>query len=193
MLDVSEGTAKSLQQIKAENPFLQGRRDSINYTIITLNASDPSQLVALQNGVKGYLENSPYFLMISRLQKEQVRVQREMVERDLVLLDSLKSREASQKHTTGVSGQLLMSDLTDPTRPFSAANERMAKKTALMAQEAFRENFQLIRPVVVPLHHSFPPRILIAMAFLLPLALVLCFFFLVFYENFRGRRKQRPA
>jgi hypothetical protein len=192
LLHVNKEVAASLQAIDYQNPVLQSRRDTINCTFITIKASDPSKLVALQNGILHYLENNPHFSRISTLQREQVRIQREMVEEDLKKLESLKTREAARSPQPASQG-ILLDELIDPTRVYAMANERMQKKTALMAQEVFMENFQLVKPILVPVKHSFPPRILVVALYFIPASILLCFIFLVFYENvFRGRKSPSP-
>ncbi len=188
LLNLTPEQLKHLTGIKSHNPFLSNRSDSINYTEVRISSSDPRYLPALQKGILYYLENNPYFAKIRRLQEAQRKEQMAMVERDLLMLDSLKTLQLRQQQLQAGNRIILAEDLFDPSRLYTAANERMTKKMALMAQETFLDNFQLVKGITPAKHHSFPPRILVMCLYFVPVALIFCFIFLAIKENISTKK-----
>lgn len=173
-------TAATLVKIESINPSLKNPVDSANITEIIITTSNPEMFKLLQNALLNYLENNPYFFKIKELQKKQIALELEQVEKDLVKLDSLKTLQL-QNYKQSASSQpntLVLNELINPVAAYKTANERMEKKSGLLARTVFTDNFQLVKSVVAIKRHTWPPRFLMLCLYILPLFLFICFLFL---------------
>ena len=154
--------------------------DSLNCTEVIIEAKNPNNFLLIQNGILSYLENNPYFIKIKNLQKKQIELGLEEINKDLIQLDSLKKLQLInyRKQSTSGINIIPLNDLYNPTASYAMAIERNEKKLGLIAQTVFLDRFQLIKPCVIFKHHSSPPRILIMCLYLVPIFLLICFVFL---------------
>ncbi|MEI6021953.1 MAG: hypothetical protein WCR21_12570 [Bacteroidota bacterium] len=154
--------------------------DSINYTEVVVECTDYHLFIPLQNALLYYLENNPYFNKIKTVELTRMREENPMVENDLKMLDSLKKLQitnyALQKNMN--QNALLLSEASDPVAFYNMSIERLNKKYKLMAQNAFLDNFQLIKSCVVVKKPSWPPRIILLLCIILPIFLFICFILL---------------
>lgn len=189
-LALDSSIVKNLVAIELYNSSLKSSSDSVNYTEIELITTDYNQFIPVQAAIIRYLENNPYYLKIKTLQQKQVKAERELVDKDLQRLDSMKIIQLHERRHQTLSTQnaLLLDQLTDPMSTYRMGAERMAKNTELMARESFFDNFQLVKSCIAVKHPSSPPRILIMCLYLVPAFLVLCFLFLVLRTKQREKK-----
>jgi hypothetical protein len=189
LLGVEEKVTRSLLKLDLNNPFVRNRSDSVNYTEVTITTNDNRNFLPLQRSIIAYLENTPYFRKIHDLQRKQVSTESMQVDRDLSQLDSLKKLQLAGYHRAGIerTGTLLLQDAVNPVSIYSMGVDRLNKKTALMAQEVFLDNFQVVKSCVPVQRHTSPPRILVMCLYLVPLFLFLCFIFLAVRERARAK------
>lgn len=173
-------TTATLVKIESINPSLKNPVDSANITEIIVTTSNPEMFKPLQNALLNYLESNPYFFKIKALQKKQIALELEQVEKDLVKLDSLKTIQLQNyKHTaTAQPNTLVLNELMNPVAAYKTANERMEKKSGLLARTVFTDNFQLVKSIVAIKQHTWPPRFLLLCLYITPVFLFLCFLFL---------------
>lgn len=173
-------TAATLIKIESINPSLKNPVDSANITEIIITTSNPEMFKLLQQALLNYLENNPYFYKIKDLQKKQIALELEQVEKDLLKLDSLKTLQLQNyKHTISAQpNTLVLNELMNPVAAYKTANERMEKKSGLLARTVFTDNFQLVKGIVAIKQHTWPPRFLLLCLYITPLFLFLCFLFL---------------
>lgn len=179
-LKLDSMTAATLVKIESINPSLKNPVDSANITEIIITTSHPEMFKLLQNALLNYLENNPYFFKIKDLQKKQIALELEQVEKDLVKLDSLKMLQL-QNYKQAAFAQpntLVLNELMNPVAAYKTANERMEKKSGLLARTVFTDNFQLVKSIVAIKQHTWPPRLLVLCLYTTPLFLFLCFLFL---------------
>lgn len=189
-LDLDSSITRELVAIESFNSISKGRTDSVNYTEVVLKATDYRHFLSIQDAVICYLESNPYYSKIRTLQQQQVEMEQSEVEKDLKRLDSLKALQLREKQGQALSPQnmVLLSQLSDPMTTYRTSSERVAKRSELMARKAFIENFQLVKSCVITRHPSSPPRMLILCLYFIPVAMLLCFFFLAVKELRLKRR-----
>ena len=190
LLNIDSLQLKDLVDLQAYNSVTKPQKDSINYTEIIIETTNPNLFIPLQNSILSYLENNSYFNKIKTLETEKIKRENTQIDKDLKLLDSLKLLQiqnyTSYKNTQ--ANQLLLSEISNPVAFYGMSRDLHDKKTNLLAQENFLDNFQLIKSCVQFKKPSWPPRIIIMWAALLPTFLVLCFFYLHYSK--RGSKLQ---
>jgi hypothetical protein len=178
-LNVPEEIASTLVGLQTYNPSLKSPIDSLNITEVVITTTDYNSFLPLQTGLLSYLENNPYFMKIRKLQENQIALGLDLVEKDLMRLDSLKELQLTTYNKQAASQTIVLTnELINPMATYSMTTERLNKKMSLLAQQKFLDNFQLVKSCVVNKNHSFPPRILVMSLFLVPVFLILCFIYL---------------
>jgi hypothetical protein len=144
-------------------------------------------MLPVQTAVMQFLENTPYFQKIKALQKSQLDMNLDLIEKELIQLDSLKRMQlgAYEKQKLNPQSSFVLNDLVDPVAAYTVSADRMVKKTNLMAQRSFIDRFMLIKSVVVSSRHTWPPRILVLLLISVPCSLLLC----AFYLHVRSKQK----
>jgi len=194
-LKLSPEVASKLAGIQFFNSVAHPSPDSINYTEIIIKTTDYNQFIPLQNSLLKYLESNPHFARIKTLQSKQVALELDQVDRDLPQLDSLKKLQLGsyEKQQVPAQSALLLKDLINPTAVYAMSVDRLNKKTALMAQQVFDSNFELVKSCVVVKNHSWPPRVLVMLLYNVPVFLVLCVMLLALRDWILKRRRQDNA
>ena len=187
-LQLDSHTVASISDISYASSSFKSGADSLNFVEVVIKTTDYTQFVPIQNGILNYLENNPYYLKIKTLQKEQITLAMQQVNTDLLKLDSMKLLQLRNNERQIGSTTLFLNNLINPADIYTAAAERMDKKSKLLAQLAFIDRFQLIKPCVITKVPSYPPRILVVCLYLVPLSVFLCFIFLLFRQFFRAKR-----
>jgi uncharacterized protein involved in exopolysaccharide biosynthesis len=184
VLQVDSNVIRTIRSVRLDNPFLKHPADSLNATEITLICTDPSVFFILQDAMLGYLERSPFFSMVGKLQREQIAFELSQTDADIRRLDSLKALQLLryEKSLPSQSSDLLVA-LMNPVAAYTVSTEKMNRRSTLMARKAFSNNFQLIKSCVRVRHHYWPPRILFLCLWTVPISLVICFIFLFFRER----------
>lgn len=180
-LKIDESTAKTLQDLEVVNfAFAKNRADSSNTTIVTMELSDYTQLLPMQNILLNYLESNPYLTKIKEYQKLNIQLKSGLIDKDISLLDSLKLLQLNSYDKLKVTDQnsVYLKDLINPTSTYTLSLERLNQKVGLIGQTMFLDNFQLVKGVVVSERHSWPPRILLICLVIAPLFMVACVVFL---------------
>jgi hypothetical protein len=179
-LKIDSPTARSLVKLETFNAKVKSSPDSVNFSEITIHSTDKSSFSKIQNSIINYLENNPYFAKIRTLQKNQIDLSIVQVESDLLRLDSLKKLQLGsyEREKTMPQNAFILNELVNPTAAYAMGIDRTNKKIQLMAQQAFLENFQIIKSCVTPSRHYSPPRILFMCLAFVPLCLLLCLIFL---------------
>lgn len=180
-LKLTADMARSIDNFSFLNyAYAKNRADSMNATEVTLSVSKPANLFPVQQAIIAYLENNPYFKKITQLQKQNITLRKKLIDYDLAMLDSLKKLQLSSYKALKITEQnsVFLKDLINPTSTYTLALERMNQKTNVLAQEAFIDNFQLVKSVVPSDVHSWPPRLLLLCLVFVPAFLVICLVFL---------------
>lgn len=179
-LKIDDEAARELSALSYSNPTFKASPDSINYTEVVLELCDYNQFIPIQNALINYLENSPYFVKILALQKKIVAFDLDEVNKDLPRLDSLKNLQLGSygRYPTGIQNSLLLNDEVSPTAFYSMANERVGRKSNLLARQVYNSNFELVKSCVVTQVPNWPPRILVLSLFFVPLCLLIAAGFL---------------
>ena len=161
------------------NPSIKNSGDSTNTVEIIIAANTNSVMLPLQAGILNFLENNPYFQKFKELQKKQLEMNLELIDKELIQLDSLKRMQLGtyEKQKSNPQSSFVLNDLINPVAAYNASSERMAKKNTLLAQKSFLERFMLIKGVVNSGRHTSPPRILFLLLISVPCSLILCVFF----------------
>jgi hypothetical protein len=190
-LKVTPEMAESLLGIYTDNPMVHAKRDSVNYTEVAIITSDPAYIIPFQTALLNYLESNPYFQKIRELQGRQIKMNLDQVNRDLGQLDSLKRMQLKHYNSAELpSGSpVLLSTFFNPTASYSMTADRMFRKSALLAQEIFLDNFQLVKSCILVRHHYWPPRLLIMCSILVPVSLIFCWIYLGTRERNRKRKQ----
>jgi hypothetical protein len=180
ILDVSPNIANTISGITFLNSTYKIGVDSTNSTEVTIETTDFKQFIPIQNAIIGYLENSPYYLKISNLQKKQNELEMAQIEKELAQLDSLKKLQLlhAGKMTFVNANATLLNEVVDPTTLYKTSVTRYERKLQLIAKQAFNERFQLIKSCALTQQHSSPPRILVMCLYLVPAFMLLCLVFL---------------
>ena len=180
ILELDSILVDELVQINITHALVKNFADSINTTEIEIETRNTQAMIPVQNSILHYLENNSYYLRIKNLQKDQIDMSLEQVDKDLAQLDSLKRLQlnlyANQKAT--LQNSIVLNELINPVAAYNVSADRMAKKTSLLAQSVFLDRFFLLKSCVIPSHHDWPPRILILCLFAVPFSLLLCVLFL---------------
>lgn len=180
-LKLDESIVSSIDKIAVTNYyFAKNKADSSNLTSIELKVSDNKILVPIQNAILNYLEENPYFKKIKDLNKKSISLRTNLIDKDILLLDSLKKLQLSSYDKLKITEQnsVLLKDVINPTSTYTLSLERMNQKTGLLYQSEFIDNFQLVKGVVVSEQHIWPPRILYIGLVIGPLFLLFCFIYL---------------
>jgi hypothetical protein len=190
-LNISPSVAAAIADLRTNNSTYKPSSDSINYTEVTIGTTDYNQFIPIQNSLVNYLERNPYFAKLKNLQIKQIAMSLEQVNKDLPQLDSLKKLQLTNygRQQASTQNPILLNDLINPTAVYAMSIERQNKKSNLLAQEAFEDNFQVIKNCVVVKHHDWPPRVLVLCLYLVPLFLLLCLIFLIGRNQFMKRLK----
>ncbi|MCC6371428.1 MAG: hypothetical protein IT236_10530 [Bacteroidia bacterium] len=189
-LKVDLKMAKSIESMEVTNfAFAKDRADSSNTSLIILELKDYSQALPIQNAILNYLENNPYFKKIKGYQKTNIELKTQLIDKDILFLDSLKKMQLSNydKLKVNETTAILLKDLINPTATYTLSLERLNQKAGLLGQSMFLDNFQLVKGVVVSEKHSWPPRTLIMLIFFIPVFLILCVLFL----HIKSRRSSK--
>jgi hypothetical protein len=188
LLALDSNVVKKIGGIKLHNPFLKHPADSLNSTEVLLVSSDPSIFLQLQGAIINYLENSPYFSKVRKLQEQQIAFELKETDMDLRRLDSLKNIQLNRyAHDRNAESGLLLTALMNPAAAYTVSTEKMARRSGLMAREAFLNNFQLVKECAMVKHHFSPPRILVMCLYLVPVSLILCAIFLIYKSKRRSK------
>lgn len=189
-LNIERSVIETLGGMELTNPYIKNRTDSVNSTEIALLSSGYSQFIPVQTSILNYLENNPYFAKIRDVQKEQIEIGLELIDKDLARLDSLKILQLAnyENQKTGGGNMILMNELINPTATYAMGIERLNKKIALLTQKKYIDNFQLVKGCVVTRRHHSPPRILVMCLYIVPLFLLAG---LVFFHVRRQNRTDK--
>ncbi len=189
-LRLNDSVVSSLTDISVASVSTKNFTDSLNCTEIVIETKNYQNFITIQNGILNYLENNLYYLKIKNLQKKQIDLGLEEINKDLAQLDSLKKLQLLNYGKQSVSNlnTIPLTELYDPTASYAMANQRNEKKLNLIAQSVFLDRFQLIKPCAIFKNHSSPPRISILLLYLIPIFLFLCVIFL-FIKTYRIRNK----
>jgi hypothetical protein len=167
------------------NSVFKNKIDSLNCTEIIIETTDHRQFIPIQNAIVNYLENNPYFSKIKTLQKKQIDLSLQQVDKDIAQLDSLKKLQLINYGKQNITNQSIipLNELFNPTAAYSMGMDRVEKKSSLLAQLVFLDRFQLVKNCAPATHHSSPERILVMCLYFIPTFMILCFIFL-FFKNF---------
>jgi LPS O-antigen subunit length determinant protein (WzzB/FepE family) len=193
-LKIREDMASSILGIRVTNfAFAKNRADSSNTTHVDLMVTDYNNLLPLQTAILSYLEEQPYYTKLKNFQKQNIALKSELIEKDIVMLDSLKKLQLASYDKLKVTDQnsVFLKDLINPTTTYTLSLERVNQKAGLIGQTIFLDNFQLAKGVVVSSKHAWPPRILIMCLIFVPASLGVCFVFLVIRNIVLSRLSKR--
>lgn len=184
-LNMDSVQLKDIAEIKIYPSTNKVGRDSINYTEVVIESFNYNMFIPLQSALLNYLENNPYFYKIKTVELNRMKEENPLVEKDIQLLDSLKKLQITNYANQKIAGQnaLLLAENIDPVAFYTMSIERINKKYKLMAQNAFLDNFQLVKSCMVVKKPSWPPRFIVVLSITLPFYLFLCFIFLVLKSN----------
>jgi len=185
-LRIEESEAKNIVDLEFTNhAFAKALSDSSNTTTIELELRDFNQLLPLQNKLLAYLENNPYFVRIRDYQKMNIAMKTGLIDKDMLLLDSLKRMQLHSYDKLKMTEQnsVYLNDLINPTSTYTLQLERLSQKVGLLGQSMFIDSFQLVKGVVVSERHNWPPRILIMCLVLVPIFLLLCSMYLHYKQK----------
>lgn len=187
ILSLSPKVVHTLSGISLLNSAYKIGVDSTNSTEIVIETTDFNQFIPIQNAIIAYLENNPYYLKISTLQKKQINLEMALIDKEIEQIDSLKKLQLSHygKANLVTSNSILLTDALDPSTLYKADMERHERKLKLIAKQAFNERFQLIKRCALTQQHSSPPRILVMCLYLVPAFMLLCIVFLLIKESIR--------
>jgi hypothetical protein len=179
-LGIDEKLATTFLSLEVYNPSIKNPVDSANITEVILTTTDYHSFLPIQESLLNYFENNPYFQKIKGLHIGQIAMNMALVEKDLVMLDSLKRIQLRNYERNQALNQniLSMNDLINPTATYSMAVERLNKKINLKAQEKFLNNFEVIKSCIANKNSDFPPRILVMCFYIVPFFLIMCFLYL---------------
>lgn len=184
-LNMDSVQLKDIAEIKIYPSTNKVGRDSINYTEVVIESFNYNMFIPLQSALLNYLENNPYFYKIKTVELNRMKEENPLVEKDIQLLDSLKKLQITNYANQKIAGQnaLLLAENIDPVAFYTMSIERINKKYKLMAQNAFLDNFQLVKSCMVVKKPSWPPRFIVVLSITLSFYLFLCFIFLVLKSN----------
>lgn len=184
-LNMDSVQLKDIAEIKIYPSTNKVGRDSINYTEVVIESFNYNMFIPLQSALLNYLENNPYFYKIKTVELNRMKEENPLVEKDIQLLDSLKKLQITNYANQKSAGQnaLLLAENIDPVAFYTMSIERINKKYKLMAQNAFLDNFQLVKSCMVVKKPSWPPRFIVVLSITLSFYLFLCFIFLVLKSN----------
>jgi len=185
LLAIDPAFVSSLADISITHSAVKSPSDSTNTIEVEIESSDPAAFIPVQNSIIQYLENNPYYRKIKGLQKSQIEMNLEQINKDLVQLDSLKKSQlaAYEKQKLATQNTVMLNDLINPTAAYAASSERMIKKTSLLAQTVFLDRFMLIKGCVISNYHDWPPRMLILLLVFVPAFLLLGVIFLHYRKH----------
>jgi hypothetical protein len=189
-LNISEKLASTFLSLQIYNPSIKNPVDSANITEVVLVTTDYHSFLPLQQSLLNYFESNPYFQKIRGLHVSQIAMNMTMVDKDLAMLDSLKKLQLKNYEKNQSSGQSILpiNDLINPTASYSMAIERLNKKINLEAQKKFLDNFEVIKSCFQNQNPDFPPRIMVMCFYIVPIFLVICFFYLHWKQKNRVRQ-----
>ncbi len=187
-LNMDSVQLKDIAEIKIYPSTNKVGRDSINYTEVVIESFNYNMFIPLQSALLNYLENNPYFYKIKTVELNRMKEENPLVEKDIQLLDSLKKLQITNYANQKIAGQnaLLLAENIDPVAFYTMSIERINKKYKLMAQNAFLDNFQLVKSCMVVKKPSWPPRFIVVLSITLSFYLFLCFIFLVLKSNLKA-------
>lgn len=187
-LNMDSVKLRDIAEIKVYPSTNKVGRDSINYTEVQIESYDYHMFIPLQTALLNFLESNPYFNKIKTLELNKINQENPLIEKDILLLDSLKKLQIANfaNHTNLSPTALLLGESADPVAYYNMSIARMNKKYTLMAQNAFLDNFQLVKSCVVVKKPSWPPRIIVVLCVTIPIYLFLCFIFLVIKSKLKA-------
>lgn len=188
-LQIDIATAEGIADIEVTNyAFAKNKADSSNTTSIELELKDYRQLIPMQNTIIRYLENNPYLTKFKEYQKINIALKTNLVDKDILLLDSLKKLQLNSYDKLKINEQnsVFLKDLINPTSTYTLSLERLNQKAGLIGQSMFLDNFQLVKGVVVSDQSTWPPRILLICLVTVPVFMLFC---LIFLHQRERRRK----
>ncbi len=191
-LKIDEKTVSCIDQILITNyAFSKNKADSSNMTGVELLANNNTQFYEIQNAILKYLEENPYIKKQKEIEKKVIELKSKLIEKDILLLDSLKELQLSNYGKLKMIEQnnFLVSEINNPVSTYSLSLERLNQKAGLIFQTEFINHFQLIKGVVPSQNHIWPPRLLILLCVSIPFFLLICLLYLYVKERKDESRK----